>query len=103
MNQPHDDSAEKIQRRAEQLQHARNHPPTSPLRGFGTFGMIGWTVATPTVGGALIGLWLDERIPQPFSWTLALLLGGIALGIFMAWGWMVRENRDHEPRDHRNS
>lgn len=101
MNKSPNDSAEKIQQRATQLQHARNHPPVSPLRGFGTFGMIGWTIATPTVGGAVLGLWLDERIPQAFSWTLALLLGGIALGSFMAWGWIVRESRDNSPSDHR--
>ncbi len=53
--------------------------------------MIGWTIATPTVGGALIGLWLNKHVPRNFSWPVALILGGLALGIFMAWGWMSRE------------
>ena len=59
--------------------------------GLGMFGMIGWSVAVPTVGGALLGLWLDRVAPQAFSWTLALLLGGVVLGGLIAWGWIEKE------------
>jgi len=102
VNQLPDDSAKKIKRSAERLRDSRSHPPTSPLLGLGSFGMIGWTIATPTVGGALIGLWLDERIPQTFSWALALLFAGITLGGFMALGWMIRENPGQKPPEDNN-
>ena len=53
--------------------------------------MIGWSVAVPTVGGAFLGHWLDRVAPQAFSWTIALILGGIAIGSLIAWGWIGRE------------
>ncbi len=31
--------------------------------GLGMMGLIGWSVATPTVLGAALGLWLDKRYP----------------------------------------
>lgn len=73
------------------MQSTREHPGPSPLRGIGTFGMVGWSVAVPTVGGAFAGLWLDRAAPQDFSWTLALLLAGVVLGAVMAWVWVDRE------------
>ncbi|MCB1363373.1 MAG: AtpZ/AtpI family protein [Rhodobacteraceae bacterium] len=91
MKTPDDDSASRIGRRAQRMKEARERSGPSPLRGFGTFGMIGWSVAVPTVGGALLGLWLDRVAPQAFSWTLALLLGGVVLGGLIAWGWIEKE------------
>jgi ATP synthase protein I len=48
-------------------------------------------VAVPTVGGAFLGLWLDRISPQEFSWTIALILGGVVIGGFLAWTWIDRE------------
>ena len=47
-------------------------------------------------GGALLGLWLDRVAPQGFSWTLALLLGGVVVGVFIAWGWVLKEGNDDD-------
>ena len=69
---------------ARRMKSARDHPSASPLRGIGTFGMIGWSIAVPTVGGAFLGLWLDRVAPQGFSWTIALILGGVVTGAFIA-------------------
>jgi ATP synthase protein I len=89
-----DRSAEEISRRAERMKAARDNPGPSPLRGIGTFGMIGWSIAVPTVGGALLGLWLDRVAPQEFAWTLALILGGVAIGTMIAWAWVNKEGRE---------
>ena len=32
--------------------------------GFGMFGLIGWSVAVPTLLGAGLGLWLDKHYPS---------------------------------------
>jgi ATP synthase protein I len=69
-------------------------PGPSPLRGIGTFGMIGWSIAVPTVGGAFLGLWLDRVAPQNFSWAIALILGGVVMGAFIAWGQISKEGDD---------
>ena len=32
--------------------------------GLGMFGIIGWTVAVPTLLGAALGIWMDKKYPQ---------------------------------------
>lgn len=94
MTRKPDRSVEEIARRAERMKTARDNPGPSPLRGIGTFGMIGWSIAVPTVGGALLGLWLDRVAPQDFSWTLALILGGVSIGAMIAWAWVNKEGSE---------
>lgn len=89
-----DKPTDDIARHARRMKTARDHPGPSPLRGIGTFGMIGWSIAVPTVGGAFLGLWLDRVAPQGFSWALALLLGGVVLGAFIAAAWVSKEGGD---------
>lgn len=94
MTQKPDRTADEIARRAERMRASRDNPGPSPLRGFGTFGMIGWSVVVPTVGGAFLGLWLDRVVPREFSWTIALILGGAVLGGLIAWAWVGKEGGD---------
>lgn len=94
MSDKDDRPADQIEQRARRMQAARDNPAPSPLRGIGAFGMIGWSVAVPTVGGAFLGLWLDRVAPQEFSWTIALILGGVAVGVMLAWSWIGKEGRD---------
>lgn len=96
MNRQRGSPEDDIGRRAERLKKTRENAGLSPLRGLGVFGMIGWSIAVPTVGGAFLGLWLDRTIPQDFPWVLALILGGVTLGGFIAWAWIGRESREEE-------
>jgi len=48
-------------------------------------GVVGWSVAVPTLAGVAVGLWIDHRWPSRFSWTLMLLVGGLVLGCVSAW------------------
>ena len=91
MTEEHDKTVEDISDRARRLKAARNNPGPSPLRGVGTFGMIGWSIAVPTVGGAFLGLWLDRVAAQDFSWTIALILAGVVLGSLIAGAWVGKE------------
>lgn len=91
MSDDNDKSAGNIADRARRMKASRDDPGPSPLRGIGTFGMIGWSIVVPAVGGAFLGLWLDRIAPQDFSWTIALLLGGVAVGGFIAWGLVKKE------------
>lgn len=88
-----DRTAEAIRRRAERMKAARSDPGESPLRGIGVFGIIGWSVAVPTVGGAFLGLWLDRIAPQDFSWPIALILGGVVIGGIISWNWIGKESQ----------
>ena len=60
--------------------------------GLATFGMIGWSVAIPTVGTMALGLWLDRVAPHKFSWTITLLFADIAVGVLIAWRWVMHEH-----------
>lgn len=89
-----DKTTDDIARQARRMQANRDTPGPSPLRGISAFGMIGWSIVIPTVGGAFLGTWLDNAAPQAFSWTIALILGGVVLGTFIAAGWINTEGGD---------
>ena len=93
MTKPEDASAKAIRRRAERMQQTRNEPKYSPLNGLGVFGVIGWSVAMPTVAGAFLGMWLNRVAPQSFSWPIALILAGVVVGAMVAWSW-IDKTRD---------
>jgi ATP synthase protein I len=65
----------------------RNH---TLLLGLGMFGLVGWSVAVPTLLGIALGLWIDRAWPSSYSWTLMLLLGGVVAGCLNAWHWLKR-------------
>ncbi|MBD3291690.1 MAG: hypothetical protein GF393_02100 [Armatimonadia bacterium] len=70
---------------------ARKRREESIWFGLGTFGLVGWSVAIPTLIGLALGLWLDSAVPVGFSWTLTLLFAGIIMGCINAWYWISRE------------
>ena len=63
--------------------------------GLGMFGIVGWSVAVPTLIGIAIGVWIDMTWPSHYSWTLMLLFVGIVLGCMSAWYWIKREGGHH--------
>ena len=87
------DVTEQIGRKAERKLKARGERHGEVWFGFGMFGLVGWSVAVPTVLGIALGLWLDSRLPGTVSWTLTFLFIGIALGCLNAWYWVKRESR----------
>ena len=70
---------------------ARRNPTPGVWYGLGTMGLIGWSVAIPTLLGAALGLWLDKQHWGERSWTLALLVAGLAIGCLNAWLWVAKE------------
>ena len=90
---------EQIGRKAARKLRARQAERPSVWFGLGIVGIIGWSVALPTVGGALLGLWLDQQWPGRHSWTLTLLAAGLVLGCASAWQWLHCQ----QPSNHRES
>lgn len=72
---------------------AQRHATRGVWFGLGMMGLIGWSVAVPTLLGAALGLWLDSRYPGGRSWTLALLVVGLVLGCVNAWRWVAKEDK----------
>ncbi|MCW9705851.1 AtpZ/AtpI family protein [Fodinibius salsisoli] len=60
--------------------------------GLGMFGLVGWSVATPTLLLLLLGIWIDGTYESKYSWTLMMLVIGICLGCMNAWYWIKRES-----------
>jgi len=68
--------------------------------GLGMMGLVGWSVAVPTLLGAALGLWLDKYHPGQHAWTLALLVAGLAIGCLNAWHWVVKEDQAMQEEQH---
>lgn len=60
-------------------------------RSVGIIGLVGWSVVLPMLIGVAVGLWVDRTWPNRFSWTLMLLVGGLAAGCANAWSRIKRE------------
>ncbi|MGA8854283.1 MAG: AtpZ/AtpI family protein [Christiangramia sp.] len=92
--------SKKIGEKEKRKLKALHEDKRSVWAGLGTFGMVGWSVAVPTVLGIAAGLWLDENYPQPISWTITLLIVGLFIGCLIAWKWVARENKMmHQNKD----
>lgn len=73
---------------------ARRQSKPGVWYGLGMMGLIGWSVAIPTLLGAALGLWLDKRYPGPHSWTLTFLIIGLIIGCLNAWHWVAKEEKE---------
>ncbi|MFE8072539.1 AtpZ/AtpI family protein [Marinobacteraceae bacterium S3BR75-40.1] len=93
--------ARQVNAKARRKRQAQRHTNHTIWFGFGMMGIVGWSVAIPTVLGGALGLWLDDLYPGGRSWTLALLLGGLALGCITALYWLKNEEQamKEEPDD----
>lgn len=90
---PESPFAREVGRKESRRIKARRWGELSVWEGIGMFGLVGWSIATPTLAGALLGHWLDKNHPGPHSWTLALLVAGLFIGCANAWHWVAREHR----------
>ena len=98
-SRPQPTLGEEVGAKATRKLKARRNAAHGVWYGLGMMGLIGWSVATPTVLGAALGLWLDKRYPGPHSWTLTLLIIGLITGCLTAWRWVADEDR--QMRDER--
>lgn len=62
--------------------------------GLGMMGIVGWTIVVPTLLGAALGVWIDKKYPESFSWTLTGLILGLLGGCLIAWKWVNKEHTE---------
>lgn len=82
---------DQIGRKAARRVKAGKERQRSVWFGLGMFGLVGWSVAVPTLLGTIIGAWLDRQFPGRTSWTLTLLIAGVVIGCLNAWRWLRDE------------
>ncbi len=81
---------------------ARRNSTQGVWFGLGMMGLIGWSVAIPTLLGAALGIWLDNRHSGSHSWTLMLLLIGLVIGCLNAWHWVAKEDKEMREEQENN-
>jgi ATP synthase protein I len=86
-----DEFVREVGRQADRRQRNRGR---GVWQGLAQVGTVGWMVALPAVGGALLGRWIDARYGTGIFWTLSLLAAGLAVGCAAAWRSMNRELRE---------
>ncbi len=100
---PAEDFINQVGMKADRKLNARRHGTPGVWFGLGMMGLVGWSVAVPTLLGVALGLWLDKAHPGSHSWTLALLAAGLAIGCMNAWHWVSKEDaamRDEQEDTH---
>lgn len=85
--------ADRIGKKADRKLKARQRGSASVWFGLGMMGLVGWSIAVPTLLGAALGIWLDKNDPSGRSWTLALLTMGLVIGCLNAWHWLSKESK----------
>lgn len=83
----------KVRAKEARKMRARQQKDHSVWFGLGMFGLVGWSVAIPTLVGVALGVWIDLKWASRYSWTLMLLIIGIGVGCLNAWFWVSRERK----------
>ena len=92
--------SEQIAKKEKRKLKAQRVSSGSAWAGLGMFGMVGWSVAIPTLAGAALGIWLDKHYPETFSWVLSLLVIGLITGCIIAWYWVAKEDKEmHQDKE----
>jgi len=87
-----------VDRKSVRRARARRRSPGTIWSWMGTFGLVGWTVAVPTLLGVAFGVFLDGRTDGSVSFTITFLVVGAAVGVTMAWYWVRKESEGGDGR-----
>ena len=73
------------------------HGERSLARNLAMIGVLGWLVVTPTLAGAFVGRWLDQRFSSGVFWSGGLIVVGLAAGCWAAWRRIGEIEREDGP------
>jgi ATP synthase protein I len=90
---PKESLADRVGAKAARKMRARRQRSENLLYWLGIFGLVGWSVALPTLLGIAVGISLDRAAPGRISWTLTCLFLGLTLGCANAWYAVRKEFR----------
>jgi len=89
--QNNDQIKERVERQAQRMKKAERERPTL-MSQTAYIGVLGLLFVLPVIGGAYLGLWLDD-LATGYStrWTVSLILIGAALGMINVYLY-IRED-----------
>jgi ATP synthase protein I len=96
------DFEEHIKEKSHRKARARRQKERGVWFGIGMFGLVGWSVSIPALLFLALGIWIDSKFQSPYSWTLMLLVVGIAVGCLNAWYWIKSESQDAGENNYSN-
>lgn len=88
------DLARKVAEKSARKLKSRRNASQKAWFGLGMMGLVGWSVAVPTLIGVFVGIWIDSTGKSRYSWTFMLLVAGIVIGCLNAWHWLSKEEKD---------
>ncbi len=77
--------AKEVQKKEALMIRGRKEKGETVWFGLGMFGIVGWSVAIPTLIGVAAGLWIDRTWPSQFSGPSCSFIGGVMIGCLNAW------------------
>ena len=80
-----------IRLRRERREQAQRHGERPIGKNLAMIGVLGWLIVVPTLAGALIGHWIDDRVGGGVFWAATLIFLGVVAGGSLAWKRMHRE------------
>jgi len=93
------DLAGKVAKKSERKLKSRRNASNKAWFGLGMMGLVGWSVAVPTLIGIFVGVWIDSTGKSRYSWTFMLLIAGIVIGCLNVWYWLRKEEKDMRDDD----
>lgn len=94
-----DQLSEQVAKKEQRKIRNRSNQDRSIWFGLGMFGLVGWSIAIPTLIGIAIGVWIDRTWDHDYSCTLMSLFVGVVIGCSIAWYWVKRESLAAEESD----
>lgn len=76
---------ETVRAHKKRRQHHRDFSESSIPQNLVWIGSLGSLIVAPTIGGMFLGRWLDGIFETSLFWSISLMMGGLALGSWMAW------------------
>ena len=94
--------SEQVGEKAQRKLKALYNDKKSVWFGLGMMGIVGWSIAVPTLLGAALGIWFDKKYTESFSWTLTCLIIGLLTGCLIAWHWVTKEHKEMNQKDEKD-
>ena len=98
-NNKNNEFSKKVGEKVHRKLNALNNHKRGVWFGLGMMGIVGWTIVAPSLLGALVGIWLDQKYPETISWTLSGLILGLLAGCLIAWRWINKEHKEINQND----
>lgn len=80
--------ARAVREARERAEAGRRDPEPSLAKRFGQVGVLGWIVVLPTLGGVVLGHYVDRWLNSGITASAALTMIGAGLGMWLGIRWM---------------